>query len=61
MLEYICSKEEHRFFTNWEHILAFMGLSRDMLVRGVHKRSSLSSLSSVSALDSADRHSESLC
>ena len=51
MLEYIYPKGEQRFFTNREQILTLMGLSRDMLVQGVHKRPSFSSLSSVSALE----------
>jgi len=32
MLDYIYPEEEQRFFTNREHTLAVLGLSRDLLV-----------------------------
>ena len=37
MLDYIYPEEERRFFTNREHILAVLGLSRDLLSQGVRK------------------------
>ncbi len=42
MLDYIYPEEEQRFFTNREHILAVLGLSRDLLAQGVHKHLALS-------------------
>ena len=42
MLDYIYPEEEQRFFTNREHTLAVLGLSRDLLGRGVRKHLALS-------------------
>jgi hypothetical protein len=42
MLDYIYPEEEQRFFTNRDHTLAVLGLSRDMLVQGVRKHLALS-------------------
>ena len=42
MLDYIYPEEEQRFFTNRDHTLAVLGLSRDMLVHGVRKHLALS-------------------
>jgi hypothetical protein len=42
MLDYIYPEEEQRFFTNREHTLAVLGLSRDLLSQGVRKHLALS-------------------
>src|SRR4030042_267957 len=42
MLDYIYPEEEQRFFTNREHTLAVLGLSRDLLAQGVRKHLALS-------------------
>lgn len=42
MLDYIYPEEEQRFFTNREHSLAVLGLSRDLLVQGIRKHLALS-------------------
>lgn len=42
MLDYIYPEEEQRFFTNREHTLAVLGLSRDLLGQGVRKHLALS-------------------
>jgi len=42
MLDYIYPEEEQRFFTNREHALAVIGLSRDLLVQGIRKHLALS-------------------
>jgi hypothetical protein len=42
MLDYIYPEEEQRFFTNREHTLAVLGLSRDLLGQGVRKHLVLS-------------------
>jgi len=42
VLEYIYPEEEQRFFTNREHTLALLGLSRDLLEQGVRKHLVLS-------------------
>jgi len=42
MLETLYPEEEQRFFTDREHLLALLGLSRDMLAQGVRKHLALS-------------------
>jgi len=42
MLDYIYPEEEQHFFTNREHTLAVLGLSRDLLAQGVRKHLALS-------------------
>jgi hypothetical protein len=42
MLDYIYPEEERRFFTNRDHTLAVLGLSRDLLGQGVRKHLALS-------------------
>ncbi len=42
MLDYIYPEEEQRFFTDREHALAVLGLSRDLLGQGVRKHLALS-------------------
>ena len=42
MLDYIYPEEEQRFFTNRDHTLAVLGLSRDLLGQGVRKHLALS-------------------
>jgi hypothetical protein len=42
MLDYIYPEEEQRFFTNREHSLAVLGLSRDLLMQGIRKHLALS-------------------
>ncbi|MBN2387171.1 MAG: hypothetical protein JXB85_09125, partial [Anaerolineales bacterium] len=42
MLDYIYPEEEQRFFTNREHTLAVLRLSRDLLAQGVRKHLALS-------------------
>jgi len=42
MLDYIYPEEEQRFFTNREHTLALLELSREMLTQGVRKHLALS-------------------
>jgi hypothetical protein len=42
MLDYIYPEEEQRFFTNREHTLAVLGLSRDLLVQGIRKHLAIS-------------------
>jgi len=42
MLDYIYPEEEQRFFTDREHTLAVLGLSRDLLAQGVRKHLALS-------------------
>jgi len=42
VLDYIYPEEEQRFFTNREHTLAVLGLSRDLLGQGVRKHLALS-------------------
>ena len=42
MLDYIYPEEEQRFFTNREHTLAVLGLSRDLLGQGIRKHLALS-------------------
>jgi len=41
-LDYIYPEEEQRFFTNREHTLAVLGLSRELLAQGVRKHLALS-------------------
>ena len=42
MLDYIYPEEEQRFFTDREHVLALMWLSRDLLIQGIRKHIALS-------------------
>ena len=42
MLDHIYPEEEQRFFTDREHTLAVLGLSRDLLGQGVRKHLALS-------------------
>ena len=42
MLEYIYLEEEQRFFTNSQHTLAVLSLSRELLSQGVCKHLALS-------------------
>lgn len=42
MLDYIYPEEEQHFFTNREHTLALLGLSRDLLFQGIRKHLALS-------------------
>jgi hypothetical protein len=42
VLDYIYPEEEQRFFTNREHYLALLGMSRELLVQGVRKHVALS-------------------
>ncbi len=42
MLDYIYPEEEQRFFTDREHHLELLGLSRDLLVQGIRKHLALS-------------------
>ena len=42
MLDYIYPEEEQRFFTDREHVLSLLKLSRDLLIQGVRKHIALS-------------------
>ncbi|HNS51836.1 MAG TPA: restriction endonuclease [Anaerolineae bacterium] len=42
MLDYIYPEEEQRFFTDREHYLELLGLSRDLLLQGIRKHLALS-------------------
>ena len=42
MLDYIYPEEEQRFFTDREHHLELLGLSRDLLTQGIRKHLALS-------------------